>query len=85
MSLERQTKLEEAVKNYKSDPNSQRYANSLQGEIAKLQDAASGLGEPSSALISSGGTTRGMSEEFITRFSEKNLYVRTITIRTANR
>ena len=82
MSLERQTKLEDAIKNYKSDPGSQRFANSLQGEIAKLQDTASGLGEPASALITSGGTTRG-SEEFLTRFSEKNLYVRTLTIRSA--
>jgi len=83
MSLEKQIKLEEAVKNFKSDPNSQRYANNLQGEIAKLQDAASSLGEPSSALITSGGTTRGNSiQEYITRFSEKKIYVRTITIRT---
>jgi len=86
MSVERQTKLEDAIKNYKSDPDSQRYANNLQGEIARLQDTVSGLGEPSSALITSGGTTRGeTTKEFITRFSEKNLYVRTITIRTVNR
>jgi hypothetical protein len=83
MSLERQTKLEDAIKSYKSDPGSQRFANNLQGEIAKLQDTASGLGEPASALITSGGTTRGP-EEFLTRFSEKNLYVRTLTIRTTN-
>jgi len=83
MSAEKQTKLEDVIKNYKSDINSQRYANNVQGEIAKLQDTASGLGEPSSALITTGGTTRGESEESITRFSGKNIYVRTITIRTS--
>jgi len=87
MSLEKQSKLEEAIKNYKNDPNSQKNANNLQGEIAKLQDTASSLGEPSSALITSGGTTRKIAgvtlEEYITRFSEKKIYVRTITIRPA--
>lgn len=86
MSLEQQKKLEEAIKNYKSDLNSQRYANNLQGEIAKLQEKASSLGEPSSALITSGGTTRGSEpKEYATRFSKKNIYVRTITIRTPAR
>ena len=84
MSLERQTKLEDAIKNYKSDPGSQRFAGNLLGEIAKLQDTASGLGEPASAVITSGGTTRGeAAENSITRFSEKSLYVRTISIRPA--
>ena len=83
MSLARQTKLEEYIKNYKNAPDSIRNINNLQGEIAKLQDTASGLGEPSSALIASGGTTRGSSHEYATRFSMKNMYVRTITIRTA--
>jgi len=84
MSLERQTTLEDAIKSYKNDTGSQRFANNLQGEIARLQDAAYGLGEPSYALITSGGTTRGQAtEEAITRFSEKSLYVRAITIRPA--
>jgi hypothetical protein len=83
MSVEKQTKLEELIKDYKNNLTSQRHANNVQGEIAKLQDTASGLGEPSSALITSGGTTRGDSEEAATRFSGKNIYVRTITIRTA--
>jgi len=83
MGLDKQAKLEDAIKNFKNDSNSQRYVNNLQGEIAKLQDAASELGEPASALITSGGTTRGSAQDLITRFSEKNLYVRTITIRTA--
>jgi hypothetical protein len=84
MSLEKQTKLEDFIKNYKSDTSSQRYANNLLGEIAKLQDKVSSLGEPSSALITSGGTTRG-AEDYLTRFSGKDIYVRTITIRTASR
>ncbi|GBU26808.1 hypothetical protein R84B8_00322 [Treponema sp. R8-4-B8] len=83
MSLARQTKLEELIKNYKSNPDSIRHINNLHGEIAKLQDTASGLGEPSSVIIASGGTTRGSSQEYATRFSTKNMYVRTITIRTA--
>jgi len=83
MSLDKQAKLEDAIKNFKGDSNSQRNVNNLQGEIAKLQDTASGLGEPASALITSGGTTRGSAQDLITRFSEKSLYVRTITIRTA--
>jgi len=85
MSLTKQSKLEDAVKKYKGDLNSQKFANTLQGEIAKLQEMASSLGEPSSALITSGGTTRGQTQEFSTRYSEKNLYVRTITIRNAQR
>jgi hypothetical protein len=83
MSLERQTKLEGFIKNYKGSPASMRHANNLHGEIARLQEAASGLGEPSSVIIASGGTTRGSEQEYVTRFSEKNMYVRTITIRTA--
>jgi hypothetical protein len=83
MSLAKQSKLEEFIKNYKGNPDSIRNINNLHGEIAKLQDTASGLGEPSSALIASGGTTRGSSQEYVTRFSMKNMYVRTITIRAA--
>jgi len=83
VSSERQTKLEDVIKNLKSDPGSQRNTNNVQGEIARLQDTASGLGEPSSALVTSGGTTR--SEASATRFSGKNIYVRTLTIRTSNR
>ena len=85
MSLARQTKLEDFIKNYKSSPSSQRYANNLHGEIARLQDTVSGLGEPASVIIASGGTTRGQNstQEYVTRFSERNIYVRAITIRTA--
>jgi hypothetical protein len=83
MSLTKQAKLEESIKNYKSDTSSQKFANSLQAEIAKLQDSVSVLGEPSSALVASGGTTRGMTEEYVTRYSKKDIYVRAITIRSS--
>jgi len=86
MSLARQTKLEDFIRSYKGDLNSQQYANNVQGEVAKLQDTASGLGEPANALVTTGGTTRGEAEEgeraIATRFSGKNIYVRTVTIRT---
>ena len=87
MSLVRQTKLEDFIKSYKGDLNSQMYADNMQGELAKLQETASGLGEPARALVTTGGTTRGGEAEegervIATRFSGKNMYVRTVTIRT---
>jgi len=84
MSLEKQTKLEDVIKDYKNAINSQRYANNVHGEIAKLQDTASDLRKPAGEIIVSVGTTRG-DEEYVTRFSGKNVYVRTITIHTADR
>jgi hypothetical protein len=85
MSLVRQNKLEGFIKSYKDSPSLQRHANNLRGEIARLQDTVSGLGEPVIAVIASGGTTRGPSsnQDYVTQFSEKNIYVRAITIRTA--
>lgn len=80
MSMARQTKLEDLINRYKSNPRSQRYANNLHGEIAGLQETVSGLGEPVSVIIPTGGTTRGTVQEYATRFSGKNLYVRAITI-----
>jgi hypothetical protein len=84
MSLEKQTKLEDIIKDYKSDLNSQRYASNVHGEIAKLQDTMSDLRESAREIIVSVGTTRG-DEEYVTRFSGESIYVRTITIHTANR
>ena len=88
MSLERQTELERLIQAYNNNPNSRRHANNLLREVARLQTAASELGEPASAFIASGGTTRtAVSTESntiqnrVTRFSEKVLYVRAITIR----
>jgi len=82
MSLERQTKLESLIEAYKSNPNSQQQ-NNLYREIVNLQNTASGLGEPASSFIASGGTSRGGSEntEYATSFSNKNMYVRPISIR----
>lgn len=81
MSLERQTKLENLIQTHKKNPNSRQHANNLYREVVRLQNTVSSLGEPPSVFIPSGGTTRGGSEDFATRFSEKNMYVRTITIR----
>ena len=81
MSLNRQTKLEKLIKNYSKNPNSREHSDNLQREILSLQSTVSGLGEPASSFIPSGGTTRGSGEEYTNRFSDKSIYVRTITIR----
>ena len=81
ISLERQTMLESLIKTYNSNPNLQQNANNLYREVVNLQNTASGLGEPASSFIPSGGTSRGGTEEYATRFSEKNMYVRPIIIR----
>jgi hypothetical protein len=81
MSRTRQTKLEELIRLHRNAPDSRQYANNLYNEVVSLQNAVSGLGEPPSVFIPGGGTSRGGSEEYVTRFSDKDLYVRTITIR----
>jgi len=81
MSLERQKNLETLIQTYKDSPNSRQNANNLYREVVNLQNAASKLGEPASAFIASGGTTRSGSEEYATRFTDKAMYVRAITIR----
>jgi hypothetical protein len=80
MSLERQTKLESLIQTYNSSA-SQQNANNLYREVVNLQNTASALGESAPSFIPSGGTTRGSSEEYTNRFSDKNLYVRPISIR----
>jgi hypothetical protein len=80
MSRERQTGLEGLIQSFNSNPSRQN-ANNLYREVVSLQTAASGLGEPASAFIASGGTSRGNTEEYATRFSGKDMYVRAITIR----
>jgi len=85
MSLERQKNLESLIQAFKGS-NSRQNANNLYNEVVNLQKAASGLGEPASSFIASGGTTRaGPSEQAqqtqVTRFSGKAVYVRAITIR----
>jgi len=80
ISKERQTKLESLIQTFNSNQNRQN-ANNLYREVVSLQNTASGLGEPASNFIASGGTSRGSSEEYATRFSGKDIYVRAITIR----
>jgi hypothetical protein len=80
MSLERQTKLEGLIQTFNSNQSRQN-ANNLYREVVSLQNTASGLGEPASVFIASGGTARGEYEEYATRFSEKKMYVRAISIR----
>jgi len=80
LSLTRQTELERLIQVYNNNQNYQNRSN-LQSEIEKLQDAASGLGEAPSEIISSGATMRGTTEEFATRFTDRNMYVRKITFR----
>jgi hypothetical protein len=86
ISVERQTRLENSINTYKSNPNSNRHAGNLQGEIAGLQDRVSSLGEPASVIISTGGSTRGstpVAADYATRFSGRNMYVKAITIHAA--
>jgi hypothetical protein len=80
MSLARQTRLENLIQIFNSNP-SQQNGNTLYREVVSLQNSSSGLGEPASVFIASGGTSRGSSVEYATRFSEKNMYVRAISIR----
>ena len=80
MSLERQTRLETLIQDFNNNPGSWQSADNLRREITRLQNDASRLGEPASAFIASGGTSRG-NDGYVTRFSEKNMYVRSIVIR----
>ena len=80
MSLQRQTLLETLIQNLNANPDSRQHADNLRREVFRLQNDASSLGDPASSFIASGGTSRG-NEGYVTRFSEKDLYVRTIVIR----
>ena len=81
MSLEKQEKIETLLLQHKNNPDSNRHTNDLRREIVKLQNELSKLGEPASAFIPSGGTTRSNTPEYTNRFTGKSAYVRTITIR----
>jgi len=81
MSLERQINLESVIQTFKDSPNSRQNANNLYREVINVQNTASSLGEPAGVFIASGGTTRSGSEKFATRFTDKAMYVRAITIR----
>jgi len=82
MSIARHEELEKLIKLNENSRSRQTNGN-LYREVVRLQNAASGLGEPAAAIISSGGTSRGPSDGqgFATKFSGKEAYVRAITIR----
>ncbi|MDR0312826.1 MAG: DUF4384 domain-containing protein [Treponema sp.] len=80
IGIERQTRLEGLIQSFNIN-GSRVNANNLYREVVTLQNTASGLGEPASSFIVSGGTSRGSTEEYVTRFSGKDMYVRAITIR----
>lgn len=75
MSLKRQTQLENLIKSHNSNPNSRQ----VHQEVVRLQAEVSRSGEPASSFIASGGTSRGSSEEYATRFTGKEIYVRAIS------
>jgi hypothetical protein len=81
MSLERQKNLESLIQTFNNGANSRQNANNLYREVINLQTAVSDLGEPVSAFIASGGTTRSGTEIYATRFTDKAMYVKAITIR----
>jgi len=80
MSSTRQTRLESLIQTFNRNQSRQN-ANNLFREVVSMQNATSGLGEPASAFVPSGGTSRGVLSEHVTRFSGKETYVRTISIR----
>ena len=81
MSQERQVNLEALILHFNNNPDSRQHANNLYREVVNLQNSVSRLGEPASSYIPSGGTSRGNTQQYATRFSGNNLYVRAITIR----
>ena len=88
ISFSRQGELERLITLYNNSPSRQNTEN-LYREIVRLQNAASDLGEPASAIVTSGGSFRDAvapnspddEKEWATKFSGKDLYVRAIGIR----
>jgi len=87
VSSSRQEELEGLITLFNNSPSRQNTYN-LYREIVRLQNAASSLGEPASAIITSGGSFRDADtpspddeENFATKFTGKELYVRAIGIR----
>jgi hypothetical protein len=82
MSLKRQEKLESLIQAYNRNPDTQRQKD-IYLEVINLQNTARGSGEPTAKPIISGGTSRsgGSSENNATQYSDKDLYVRSISIR----
>jgi hypothetical protein len=81
MSLEREAELEKLIQNYKNNPGLRQSTDNLEREIIRLQTTVSGVGEPTSKWIPGGVSTRGNTEQYVTRFTDKKMYVRPITIR----
>ncbi|MCL2043753.1 MAG: DUF4384 domain-containing protein [Treponema sp.] len=81
MSVEREVMLENLIQAHRNNPHSQQHSDNVHREIIRLQSTASELGEPASAFIPSGGTTRSTTQEYTTRFSGRSMYVRPIVIR----
>ena len=79
MSLKPQTKLENLLQAYNSKQNIGNRENILK-EIASLQDTISRMGERPGVIVPSGGTMRGGGEEIATRFSDQDMYVKTIKL-----
>ena len=80
ISNKKQQKLEDLIKNFNDNPGSIRNSDNLREELAKLQEEVSGLGQPGIDFVPGGGTSRGSLQEYVTRFSNKETYVRPIRI-----
>jgi hypothetical protein len=82
MSLKPQEKLESLIQAYNRNPDTQRLKD-IYLEFVNLQNLARGRGAPTSKPIVSGGTSRtiGDTENNATQYSDKDLYVRAISIR----
>jgi len=88
VSSSRQGELERLLTQFKNSSSSQNTDN-LYREIVRLQDAASGLGEPATAIIPGGVSAREVTnagvpaddKSFSTKFTGKELYVRAIGVR----
>jgi len=80
MSLKSQEKLESLIQAYNRNPDSQRQKD-IYLEVANLQNIVRGQGTPTSKPIIGGGTSRGSNENNATQYSDKDLYVTSISIR----
>ena len=81
MSLKRQERLDSLIQGFNENPGSTQLADNLRMEVFALQAAAAALGEPPHAFIAGGGTSRGGQEDFVNRYTDKEMYVRPILIR----
>jgi hypothetical protein len=91
MSREQQTELEGLIMNFNRSPSKDNN-DKLYTKLQNLQKTINQLGNPASSFIASASTTRApmadknttppppKKDEYVTRFSGKDRYVRTITI-----